>query len=100
VQPTITNKVKIPIIQEFLHNELKLTLHPNKVFIKTLSSGVDFLGWVNSMDHRVLRNNTKKRMLKRILNLKIETLNSYLGLLKHGNTEKIKEKALNNFINY
>jgi len=39
-------------------------------------------------------------MLKRILNLKIETLNSYLGLLKHGNTEKIKEKALNNFINY
>jgi len=35
------------ILQEinyFLQNRLKLQLHPDKVFIKTLASGVDFLG--------------------------------------------------------
>lgn len=37
----------IPAIAEFLQNTLKLTLHPDKIFIKTLYSGVDFLGWVN-----------------------------------------------------
>ncbi|MCX6722785.1 MAG: RNA-directed DNA polymerase [Candidatus Staskawiczbacteria bacterium] len=80
-------------ISDFLQKELKLTLHPDKVFIKTLSSGVDFLGWVNFADHRVLREKTKKRMLKRIKNNKsAETMNSYLGLLKHGNSYKILNK--------
>jgi len=80
-------------IKEFLGHELKLTLHPDKIFIKTLSSGVDFLGWVNFPDYRVIRNKTKNRILKRLKeNSSLEILNSYLGLLKHGNTEKIKNK--------
>ena len=88
----------IPEIKEFLQNELKLILHPNKIFIKTLSSGVDFLGWVNFLGHRILRIKTKKRMLKKInKNSSIETLNSYFGLLKHGNCCRIKNKILNNY---
>jgi RNA-directed DNA polymerase len=84
----------IPIIEDFLQNELKLTLHPDKVFIKTLSSGVDFLGWMNFFDHRVLRKTTKKRMLKRIKdNFKPETINSYLGLLKHGNAHYLSKNV-------
>jgi len=83
----------IPEIKEFLQDKLKLQIHPNKIYIKTLSSGVDFLGWVNFADHRVLRNKTKKRMMQRIKkNPSIETLNSYLGLMEHGNTQKIKAK--------
>jgi hypothetical protein len=92
-------KSLIPIINNFLQEKLKLTLHPDKVFIKTLSSGIDFLGWVSFFDHRVLRSKTRKRMFKRIKkNSSIETLNSYLGLLKHGNTGKIKIEIINNFI--
>jgi len=53
-------------VQKFLAEELKLELHPNKVFIKTLSSGVDFLGWINFTDHRVLRTATKRRMLRKL----------------------------------
>ena len=30
-------------VEDFLTRELKLTLHPDKVFIKTFASGVDFL---------------------------------------------------------
>src|SRR3989338_112639 len=43
----------IPCIQHFLESESKLQLHPKKVFIKTLASGVDFLGWVHFSHHRV-----------------------------------------------
>ena len=85
-----------PLIGDFLQNELKLTLHPDKIFIKNLPSGIDFLGWVNFKDHRILRIKTKKRMLKRIKkNSSRETLNSYLGLLKHGNTKIIQSKFFN-----
>src|SRR3989344_1194696 len=45
----------LPIIERFLQNKLKLTLHPNKISIRTIASGVDFLGWVHFPDHRVLR---------------------------------------------
>ena len=82
-------------IQKFLRNELKLDLHPDKLFIKTLASSVDFLGWVHFSDHRVLRTATKRRMLKRIKeNSKQETLSLYLGLIKHGNTHKLRNKIL------
>ncbi len=83
-------------IGEFLQSKLKLNLHPDKVFIKTLSSGVDFLGWVHFFDHRVLRTTTKKKMFRKLKeNSKPERLNSYFGLLKYGNTQKIKSEVLN-----
>jgi retron-type reverse transcriptase len=84
---------KIDPIKDFLQNELKLTLHPNKIFIKTLSSGMDFLGWKHFFDHRILRNTTRKRMIKNVQNsgCSYATLNSYFGLLGHGDTYKIKK---------
>ncbi len=83
-------------IKEFLRNELKLELHPDKLFIKTFASGVDFLGWTYFPDHRVLRASTKKRMIRRLKEYQSqETLNSYLGLLKHGNTYKIRKLLTN-----
>lgn len=70
-----------------LEDNLKLTLHPNKVFIKTISSGVDFLGFVHFPHHRVLRTTTKRRMVKKIeCNPSKETIQSYMGLLSHGDT--------------
>ena len=86
-------------INTFLNEKLKLKLHPNKVFIKTLASGVDFLGWVNFPDHRVLRTTTKRRMMKRIKELPVSvTINSYLGLLKHGNTNSLRNVVYSEYI--
>ena len=74
----------------YLNDRLKLSLNYKKVSIETLVSGVDFLGWVNFTYYRVLRTKTKKRMFKNIKNNpSCETLNSYLGLIKHGNSRKI-----------
>ena len=83
----------LPKIADFLQEQLHLELHPEKVFIKTLSSGVDFLGWVHFPDHRVMRTVTKRRMLKTIKNSegRREIVQSYLGLTSHGNTYTIRE---------
>jgi len=98
----------IELIRNFLKNELKLELHPNKISIETFSSGVDFLGMVNFPYHRILRTKTKRRMLKKIQNKKNalengiisqesfnQSLQSYLGVLKHCEGYKIKERILN-----
>jgi RNA-directed DNA polymerase len=81
-----------PKIADFLEERLKLALHPNKVFIKTFASGVDFLGWVHFPDHRILRPVAKKRMFRGIKNRqgKEETIQSYLGLISHGNSKKLE----------
>ncbi len=77
----------------FLRKRLKLELHPNKVSIQTFASGVDFLGWVHFPNHRVLRTATKRRMLKRTRGLEADsqTVLSYLGMLRHGNTGKLRD---------
>jgi len=83
----------LPQLPRFLRDALRLELHPDKVSIATLASGVDFLGWVHFPDHRVLRTATRRRMLKRIAaHSAPETMQSYLGLLRHGNTHKLRAR--------
>lgn len=85
----------LPKIKEFLFTRLRLSLHPNKISIKTIASGIDYLGWIHFPDHEVLRTATKKRMLRDIRTRegKIETLQSYLGLLRHGNARKLEKRV-------
>lgn len=81
-------------ISAFLEFRLELKLHPDKVFIKTVASGVDFLGWTHFPDHRVLRTVTKNRAFRNIREKegKRETVESYLGLLRHGNEYKLRKR--------
>jgi RNA-directed DNA polymerase len=78
-------------VQDFLNDKLKLNLHPNKVFLQTATSGIDFLGWVHFYHHRVLRTATKKRMFKKLrdTSMKPEVVQSYFGLLGHGDAHKL-----------
>ena len=74
-----------------LSDKLKLSLHPDKVSIKTFSSGIDFLGWVHFPKHHLLRTTTKRRMIRNLSkNPSKETIASYLGLLRYGDTYKIR----------
>ena len=83
----------LPVISQFLNQTLKLQLHPDKVFIKTLASGVDWLGWVHFPKHRVLRTTTKRRMFKRINEEPSNgVVQSYLGLLSYDKTYKLCQK--------
>ena len=76
-------------VGNYLMETLSLHLHPNKVFIKTVTSGIDFLGWVHFPKHRVLRTATKKKMFTR---LNENNIISYQGLLSHGNGYNLREK--------
>ncbi len=83
----------IPEIKSFLHDELKLSLHKDKLFVDTFSSGMDFLGWVHFENHRVLRKTTENRALARLEeNPNNATLQSYLGLFGHGNTHDLQRQ--------
>lgn len=85
----------IPTIQDFLQTNLHLQNHPRKVSIHTLASGVDFLGWVHFPYHRVLRTATKQRMFRRLADHPEEaTVQSYLGLLQHGNAKKLQGQVI------
>jgi retron-type reverse transcriptase len=76
-------------INEFLENQLKLSLHPDKIIIRKYNQGIDFLGYITLPYHRILRTKTKKRMFRRINNKNIQ---SYLGILKHCNGYKLRKK--------
>ena len=84
----------LPEIAFFLERRLRINLHPEKVFIKTLASGVDFLGWVHFPNHRVLRTTTRRRMILRLKEGRPESRASYRGLLLHGNARKIEREIL------
>ncbi len=88
-------EIILPEVRNFLQNRLGLALHPNKVSIGTFASGIDFLGWVHFPDHRVLRTATKHRAISRVAaDQKEGRVASYLGMLKHGNAKKIRNKIL------
>jgi len=91
----------------FLRENLKINLHPSKVTIKKANQGIDFLGYVSFYHYKVLRTKTKKRAFKKIkirknqLDKKIissysfkQTLNSYLGILKHCKGLKVEKEIL------
>ena len=98
-------------ISKFLKNRLKLNLHPDKIIIRKYRQGVDFLGYVVLPYCRVLRTMTRRRTMKkiRIRQYNFETglileglfdqsLQSYLGVLKHCSGYKIK-KQIKSIIN-
>lgn len=87
----------VPKINKFLNNSLKLHLHPSKLLIRKYRQGIDFLGYVCFPYNTVLRPKTKKRMFRNI-RLKMydknfeQILQSYLGILKHCNSRKLRLK--------
>ena len=78
--------------EAFLTSRLQLSLHSNKVFLTTLASGVDFLGWVHFPHHKVLRTVTKRRMMRK---MEKRNVASYVGLLSHGNAWRLQEEIIN-----
>lgn len=86
----------IPVISQYLETTFKLSLHPDKVYIVTLASGVDFLGWVHFPAYRVLRTSTKRRMFKKLSEVQpcsadSPVLASYIGMLGYGNAFKLRK---------
>lgn len=95
-------------IKGFLSERLLLNLHENKVNIRKLQQGIDFLGYVVLPHRIVLRTKTKRRVYKKIMNLvgllkagKISkedfssSVQSYLGMLTHCKGETVRCNVIN-----
>lgn len=78
-------------IDQFLQDTLHLSLHPNKIIMRELSQGVDFLGYVVLPHYRVIRTRTKRRMLRRVNQA---NLPSYQGMLKHCSGYRVEQELL------
>ncbi|PJA90531.1 MAG: hypothetical protein CO137_00070 [Candidatus Magasanikbacteria bacterium CG_4_9_14_3_um_filter_32_9] len=96
----------VPVLNDFLEQDLKLQLHPNKLIIRKIHRGIDFLGYIVYPTHLILRTKTKRRMLRKIAAKKREldvgiisaetfdnTLQSYLGMLTHCRGEGIRNEV-------
>lgn len=95
-------------INYFLNNHLKLVLHPNKIHIRKINQGVDFLGYICFPHFLIPRVKTEKRIFNKMRykakqfnsgRLSWESFNhalqSYLGVLSHSNSFELKENLLN-----
>lgn len=91
------------ILMEFLKQNLKLELHPNKIFLRKFSWGIDFCGYVLLPQYILPRVRTRKRIVKRVLKTRIENkvMQSYLGYFCHSESFEI-ERYLKNmlYLNY
>ena len=86
----------LPAISDCLRVELALELHPRKVSLSTVASGIDFLGWVHFPHHRVIRTKTKRRLLNKLRNgAELDAIRSYLGLLQYGDAYGVRVEVEN-----
>lgn len=100
----------IPKLSNFLLSTLQLTLHPNKIYLQHYSKGVKFLGAVIKPNRIYIANRTKGNFYAAIEKQnKIardhkpskeeqkafqSSTNSYLGIMKHYKTYKIRKKYI------
>jgi hypothetical protein len=81
----------LQLMRQFLGEKLILQMHPKKVSIETIASGVDFLGWAHYPTHKVLRTASKKRMMRKLHEKNIEVYN---GMLAQGKTYILRQKII------
>ncbi|MCH8317708.1 MAG: RNA-directed DNA polymerase, partial [Bacteroidetes bacterium] len=100
----------VPLINDFLQNTLSLSLHPRKIYLQSYEKGVQFLGAVIVPHRTYIASRTKGNFYKAIqywnkiiidnkphkLNKEQEQkflscINSYLGIMKHYKTYKLRK---------
>lgn len=96
----------IPKIKDFLGKHLLLELHPNKVEIRKIRQGIDFLGYVSLPHAQIVRTKTKRRLLRKLeirrsdfkakkisLSTFQSTVTSYIGVLSHAKDQKVRAQV-------
>lgn len=103
-------KSLIPILSNFLLSALKLTLHPCKIYLQHYSKGVQYLGAIIKPHRIYIASRTKgnfynaiEKQNKIARNHKptkeeqqafLSSINSYLGIMKHYKTYKLRKQMI------
>lgn len=109
-------KSLIPQLSNFLLSSLQLTLHPKKIYLQHYTKGVKFLGTIIKPNRIYIANRTKGNFYNAIqkhnkvvevakptkteLNSFLSCMNSYLGIMKHYKTYKLRKKMIKKNIHY
>ena len=104
-------KSLIPQLSNFLLSTLQLNLHPKKIYLQHYKKGVIFLGAVIKPYRIYIANRTKgnfytaiekqnsivkeRKPTKEEQVVFISSINSYLGIMKHYKTYKLRKKMIN-----
>lgn len=98
----------IPLAREYLSEQLLLRLHPRKMRIQPVSKGTLMVGCYIRKDRIYISNRTRGKFIQRIVHYNRiaenggceehlfefqQSINSYLGMMKHFNTYKIRKKC-------
>lgn len=102
-------KSLLPIITNFLQSQLHLTLHPKKIYLQHYSKGVQFLGTIIKSNRIYIANRTKGNFYTAIMKQNVvvqnkkpttaeqqqflSSMNSYLGIMKHYKTYRLRKNA-------
>ena len=103
-------KSLINVIREYLEKELKLTLHPNKIYFQHYSKGVKYLRAVIKPHRIYIANRTignfynsiqkhneivkESKPTKEEIEEFIANMNPYLGIFQHYKTYKLRKRIL------
>ncbi len=98
-------------VSVFVSGRLGVYLHPNKIELRKYTQGIDFLGYIILPKYIGIRRKTKNRMLKKLsykddlltageleFDSFYQTVQSYLGMLKHSNNYSLENTIKNNFL--
>ena len=108
-------KMIIPLLTSYLSTSLQLTLHPKKQYLQHYTKGVRFLGTVIKPNRIYIGNRTKGNFYMAIqkqnkvvenniiqleqLNQFLSSMNSYLGIMKHYKTYRLRMGMLLKYLN-
>ena len=89
-------------IREFLNNRLKLTLHPNKIYLQHISKWVNFLWVMLYPYYSILWKKTIYNWNRKIKNLKnldnpVQILMSYDWIAKHFSNYKLRQQRFQEY---
>ena len=104
-------KAIIPQLREYLKSNLSLDLHPKKIYLQHFSKGVSFLGAIIKPYRIYIKNRTKGNFYREIkcwnnfwqkgekvkredFKKFISSINSYLGIIGHYQTYKLRKKLI------
>jgi retron-type reverse transcriptase len=107
-------KALIHSIRNYLHDELRLQLHPNKIYLQHFSKGVQFPGVIIKPHRIYIANRTKGNFYQAIQTQNriarhhkptkdeqaafLSSMNSYLGIMKHYKTYKLRKKMIRKYL--
>jgi len=100
----------IPKLSDYLQTELHVTIHPKKIYLQHYSKGLKFLGTVILPNRIYIANRTKGNFYTAIEKQNqiardhkpnkeeqaafLSSMNSYLGIMKHYNSYKLRKEML------